>query len=81
MQKVPQTQGKEPLAKKQTATHENAETKYYWLRAIVEGSPIWCSVRGELNLEKSFTFGDECVNGVLGDDVKHLREFRVVGGS
>ena len=36
---------------------------------------------GELNLKKCFTFGDISAKGVLGPEVQHLDEFRIVGGA
>ncbi|CAK0878634.1 unnamed protein product [Prorocentrum cordatum] len=36
---------------------------------------------GEINLKKCFTFGDDCARGVLGDEVRHFRQFGIVGDS
>ena len=36
---------------------------------------------GELNLKKCFTFGNVLAKGVLGPEVQHLNEFRIVGGA
>ena len=36
---------------------------------------------GELNLSKSFTFGNQGVAGILGPEVQHLQAFRIVGGA
>ena len=36
---------------------------------------------GEVNLKKCFTLGDDCVRGVIGDEVCHFKQFKIVGGS
>ena len=36
---------------------------------------------GELNVKKTFTFGNDKARGILGSDVAHLAQFRIVGGA
>ena len=36
---------------------------------------------GEINTKKTFTFGDPCAKHTVADDMEHLQQFKIVGGS